>query len=355
MKKTLAWLIVLMTAAGCSSSLEENGLLPPANGDPGEIILVMDSTKWAGPLGEEIRKIFRAPFPGLLQDEPKFKLIHIDPNQFNRILKHGKNLIFVYSFEDNTRGDLILRNYFTNESLERIQQEPELFMFRQSNLFAKNQSVLYLFQVSTDKLLEHIRNNGDELLKYFVDVEKNRYHRALYTAPSVKGIENKLLNDHKCYMKIPYGYEVAVETENTIWIRQMDRKIDKNIFITYADYTSEKSFLLKNIIRFRDRKWRRFLLGSDSLSYMVTERLVPVDSASVTLGKKFSVESRGVWKLNNNTMGGPFLSYTFVDEELNRLYYIEGFVYSPGENKRNTLRELETILETFKTESEHTS
>ena len=64
---------------------------------------------------------------------------------------------------------------------------------------------------------------------------------------------------------------------------------------------------------------------------------------------------RGLWKTNNLTMGGPFLSYTFVDEGTGMLYYIEGFTYSPSKKQREIMRELEVILHTFKTSKELTS
>ena len=51
-------------------------------------------------------------------------------------------------------------------------------------------------------------------------------------------------------------------------------------------------------------------------------------------------------------MGGPFISYVLVDEELDRVYYLDGFVYSPSKDQREFIRELETILRTFRTESE---
>jgi hypothetical protein len=85
---------------------------------------------------------------------------------------------------------------------------------------------------------------------------------------------------------------------------------------------------------------------------MTTETLIPIETEQVNFGNKYAVETRGLWKLTNNTMGGPFLSYIFVDEELNRLYYIEGYVYSPGKDKRNSMKEIEAILTTFKTQSE---
>jgi hypothetical protein len=63
---------------------------------------------------------------------------------------------------------------------------------------------------------------------------------------------------------------------------------------------------------------------------------------------------RGLWRTNNLTMGGPFLSYALVDEAEGMLYYIEGFTFSPSRNQREIMRELETILHTFRTSEELT-
>ena len=335
--------------------LDDKALLPPATGEPGEILLVMDSAKWMGPLGDEIRNTFRAPFPGLIQDEPYFNLVYVDPDKLNSVLRNSKNMVFVNTLEGNSRGDVILRNYFTKESIETIKSDTSIFMSKQQDLFAKGQSVLHLFQSSNDLLERHIVKNRSSIQHYFEEVEKVRFRRAIYNAPREKGIENHMLEKHKCFLQIPYGYEIALDVDNSIWIRLMDNKVDKNLFITYKDYTEEKVFNTENIIALRDKAWRRHLLGSDTLSYMVTEPLVPIDSVSLNWKNKFTVEVRGVWKLNNNSMGGPFLGYIFVDETLGRLYYIEGFVFAPGKKKRNILRELETILDTFQTHSEHYS
>lgn len=347
--------VLLGCLTNCSSLLDDKALLPPATGESGEVVLVMDSAKWMGPLGDEVRNTFKAPFPGLIQDEPVFNLVYVDPDKLNSVLRNSRNMVFVNTLEGNSRGDIILRNYFTKESLETIRSDTTLFMSKQNDLFARGQAVMHLFQDTGDRLIDHIRNNRSSIQQYFVNVEKNRFYQALYKAPEETGIENQMLQNHQCFMRIPYGYEIAVESNNSIWIRLMDNRVDKNLFITYKDYTEEQAFNRENIVAFRDRSWRKFLLGDDSLSYMITEPLVPIDSVSINWKNKFTVEARGVWKLRNNSMGGPFLGYIFVDEALGRLYYIEGFVYAPGQKKRNTLRELETILWTFETQVEHSS
>ena len=77
---------------------------------------------------------------------------------------------------------------------------------------------------------------------------------------------------------------------------------------------------------------------------MVVETLIPPVINQINFNNKYAIEAKGLWKTNNLSMGGPFISYVFVDEELNRVYYIDGFVYSPGKSQREFIRELETIL-----------
>ena len=59
------------------------------------------------------------------------------------------------------------------------------------------------------------------------------------------------------------------------------------------------------------------------------------------------IEHRGLWKLKNNIMGGPFVSYVMASKDRKSIFYIEGFVAAPGKDKRELIRELEVILKTF--------
>ncbi|MDE2997420.1 MAG: DUF4837 family protein, partial [Bacteroidota bacterium] len=51
-------------------------------------------------------------------------------------------------------------------------------------------------------------------------------------------------------------------------------------------------------------------------------------------------------------MGGPFLNYTFYDDDSRRLYMIDGMVFAPGYDKREFLRHMETIAHTFRSEND---
>ena len=58
--------------------------------------------------------------------------------------------------------------------------------------------------------------------------------------------------------------------------------------------------------------------------------------------------TRGLWEMEGDAMGGPFVSHSIVDSSRRRIIVAEGFVYAPGMKKRNLLRQLEASLYTLK-------
>jgi hypothetical protein len=163
--------------------------------------------------------------------------------------------------------------------------------------------------------------------------------------------------DFNCEMKVPFGYQLVMNEPDFLWVRQINPQDDKDIFIARKKYTSPEQFKKDSLIAFRDEVCRKNIFEDPERSdtYLLTETSIPykpVITREINFNKKFAVEMRGLWRTNNLTMGGPFLGYAFVDEAQGLLYYIEGFTFSPGKDQREIMRELETILYTFKVSSE---
>ncbi|MGK7392987.1 MAG: DUF4837 family protein [Candidatus Cyclobacteriaceae bacterium M3_2C_046] len=352
--KYLRLIVILVMGAfslyliSCESDSNGSSYLPKARGAESEVILVMDSADWNSELGDEVRQTFSQAIPGLPQNEPYFSIKYVSPLRFGSILRQAKNIIFVTTLNNKSAESRKLRSYFTEESLKRIQEDTELYMFSNQDEFAQGQQILHLFGQTDEKLAEKIAQNRQELRNFFLKVEKDRISDKIYSARSERGIERALLNDHQFSLKVPSGYKLAKEKDNFIWIRNPNPEVDKNIIIYYDEYASEEVFESQNIFNLRDKIASQNLRDiEDSTIYITTEPLLPLTTKRVNFNGMYAVESRGLWKLNNNSLGGPFLSYIFVDEGRNRLYYIEGYVASPGEDKREPIRELETILWTF--------
>ena len=93
---------------------------------------------------------------------------------------------------------------------------------------------------------------------------------------------------------------------------------------------------------------KTFVPGRIEETYMITEKAyLPVFKR--TFIKNFeSFETRGTWEVQGDFMGGPFINYLVKDSINNRTLYIEGFVFSPSQRKRDNIIELEAIIKTLK-------
>src|SRR5690625_7716207 len=48
----------------------------------------------------------------------------------------------------------------------------------------------------------------------------------------------------------------------------------------------------------------------------------------------FAAKAEGIWEIEGDFLGGPFVSYAILDEDNQEVVYIDGFVYSPEKKKK---------------------
>jgi len=348
----LFFLSFLIASCTSQDGKVPDGLKPQARGADGEIVLVIDSTTYAGVVGDEIKSTFQSQVAFLSRSEPYFTVRIVRPEDVNSVLRKTKNLIYVTILGDDRRSNRLLKRNFTKESMAQIRENPSLYKFTKEDEFAIGQEVLHLFAMDEETLARHIAENKESLRDYFNDIENKRTYKKLFSAKSEKGLSNYVKNNYQCEIKLPAGYELAIDNKTTMWARILDPFADRNILISYTQYTSQDQFKKENVIQLRDSVLKKSIFGDpdNSNSFMVTEKEhFPVFYKEVNFNGKYAVQLRGMWKTNNLSMGGAFVGYVVVDETLNRLYYIEGFLYSPGRKQREYLRELDVILQTFMT------
>ncbi len=354
MKYIFAFVLIVLTLSSCSDSKNTN--LPPSSGLTGDIFLIMDSTQWKGPLGRVIDSLFSVDMEGLPRAEPIYKIKWIDPRKLNSVLKQRRNLIFAVSLDQKATGASVVKRLFTKESLAQVRANPDLFSQNAQNVFAKGQEVLYLFSATEKQLIQHVRKNGKKLIGYFDLKERERLTASLFKSRQIKGVTDLLRKDYQCEMKVPFGYQLVMNNDEFLWVRQINPRDDKDIFIARKKYTSQEMFRPDSLISWRDQICKKYLFGDPDRpeTHLVTETEVdykPIITKEISFNKNFAIEMRGLWRTSNFVMGGPFLSYTLVDQPKGMIYYIEGFTISPGKDQREIMRELETILYTFKTSS----
>lgn len=351
--RLLIFLPLLVVATNCGIG-DRPSTFPPASGSSGDMYVVMDSTQWKGSLGGVIDSLFNQEMIGLPRKESIFHLLWIDPKKLNMVLKQRRNLIFVVTLDQKGAGANTIKKYFTPESLNAIKSNSENFVMSTKDVFAKGQEVMYLYGNNQDELIQNIKANGQRLVDHFNRKERDRLTGSLTKAGQIKGISDWLQKNFQSDIIIPFGYKLVMNEPDFLWVRQVNPRDDKNIFISRKKYTSEVEFEKENLIENRDAVCKKYLFEDPEVldSYLITETTIPfiqVTTVRTSINNTYAVELRGLWRANNFSMGGPFVGYAIVDEATGYFYYIEGFTFSPGKDQREIMRELETILYTFKT------
>lgn len=343
--------LFIVVLFSCSGS-DNPDYFPKASGNPGDILLVMDSTQWKGPLGKEVRKVFAAPLPGVPQSEPVFNVVHVHPLR-KSLLHQMRNIVYVFTLDQKTSGSIMVRKKFTDQTIARIKSDTSFHLSTRSNEFAKNQEVMYLFGNNEEQLTGYLRRQKQNIIDYFNKKERERLVKSL--PRSSNSPANFLSREWDCDLRVPQTYKLADRTNDFAWFRLIGANSDRDVWVTWKPYESEYSLLPDSLISWRDQMLKNNIFEDPAkpASYLVTElEDAKVQARQVNFNGHFAIELRGLWRTNERTMGGPFLSYALVDEKRGRLYYLEGFAYNPGRDKREMLRELEVILWTFKTSDE---
>ena len=87
--------------------------------------------------------------------------------------------------------------------------------------------------------------------------------------------------------------------------------------------------------------------GAREGMYMTTADSIFVDVKNINVRGEYAFEARGLWEMEGDMMGGPFVSHARVDRPNGRVVVVEGFIYSPKGLKRDLMRKMEASLYTL--------
>ena len=162
-------------------------------------------------------------------------------------------------------------------------------------------------------------------------------------------VTDRLKKELDIILTIPKGYIIDVMEKDFVWLSQEYRDIIQGIFIYTYPYTDEETFTRDYLVAKRNYFLKKYVPGEIEGSYMTTEPLFPPLFRVFTLKDgRYTAELRGLWRMQDGlAMGGPFVSITQLDQRRNRIVTVEGFVFAPGNKKRDLLQQVEAIIYTL--------
>ena len=312
-----AFLTVLILV---SCNKEVKNFKPQSSGRINSISVIIDKPSWDGKIGDAIREKYASEFIGLPQVEEAFTLNYIPYEAFTGFGRTARNIIYIN---------------------KKKQDKPRMIRDR----YARPQLFLEVSGLDNESIIQGISSSFEFSSAQFQNGEitenKNRILNSL--------LKDTGLDSLNISLKIPSAYSVFKNEPETVWLQKPLKNGTSNLIIKdlKSSLSDFEKINLNDVISLRDSIGKEFIPGRVENSYMITEKeYLPYISYQTVNGFE-AIETRGTWEVKGDYMGGPFINYIIKDTLNNSLLYVEGFVFSPSQRKRDKMIELEAVIKSM--------
>ncbi len=324
------FIIAVLTStifSSCSFGTGNSGK-PMSIGSTAEVLVVIQNeSQWENQIGQSIKKYLAADIYGFPQAEPTFKLLHINKTNFNNLFQKQRNVLIV-NIDPKVKESKITVTH------NRWSAPQLIFTITASSpvAFAK------VFTAKKDYFIEkYLSSERQRILKVFQSSLDDKIMKAIK-------------NNFSFTLSVPTGFYVAKTTPDFMWIRHEANRYSQGIMIISVPYKDTAQFSRNRILTQIQQFQFHDIPGPTKGSFMTLDRkyVIPKDTLVTDFPTHYATEIRGLWRVEHDFMGGPFVSYTFLDGNTNRIITLFGYVYYPNHPKRDLLLQVESILYSVK-------
>lgn len=296
-----------------------------STGNPSEILVLLPENFKNTQVEKTLIERFQSEQVGLPQQEPIFDLLIINPDAFKNIFLTHRNILRI--------------TIDANISKPYIQKKEDIN--------SKSQQVIEIFASDERSFTNIMEEKGALILGQFYKSEITRLQKSFSNnRDTLASSTIKKLNNIS--IVVPKRFSLAKSSNEFVWLRNERQELSEGIFVYSYPYIDSSQLQSNNLIQKRNEILKKFVPGALDNSYMTTEmrEQVYIQTGNI-IDSLYTIEIRGLWRIQGDSMGGPFVSYTIVDTIKNKIITSEGFVYAQKLKKRDYLRQLEAMLKTI--------
>lgn len=326
MKKILGFLFTALALMSCGNRRE--ALLPNVSGKAGEVIVVMKKADWEGALGGATRELLAADCPWLPLREPLYSLVNIAPGDLSNLFKVHRNIVW---FDIDPQA--------VDTGVKYLKDR-----------WATPQCLVYIAAHSSEDALDFFKKNGAVISSYIEQAERDRVisNTLHYEERNLAQQVSEVFGGSPHF---PIGYSLKKKTADFVWIADEKQYTNQGILI-YSYPAGGDPFTLEKIIARRNSALKVNVPGMFENTWMTTgDYPAPYIEFMKYRGREFA-QVRGWWEVENDYMAGPFVSHSFYSKDGKRIIVAEAFLYAPKYDKRQYLRQVESLLYSWEWEQE---
>ena len=321
MKKALFILLSIIVLTSCEEVKRKSV------GAPYEVLVVCNDALWNTPAGQTLEKALRTAIPGLPQKEASFKITRVQEDEFSTANNAFRNIILVDIDKKHSKCE---------------------FRFER-DIYATPQVVMAINAPSKEEFGLFVSKNSQVIVDFFNEKERESQIAILQNKHN-KQAASMIMKKFGCEMKIPSDIAGYKQAPDFLWFSDYNNpsRMEMLSFAIYSyPYTSTDNFSKEHFVHMRDSMMKANIPGAEEGQYITTDAGSVILTDAAYNGKYMSI-ARGLWYMENDLMGGPFVSHSIVDEKSGRMIVAEAFVYAPNKMKRSFMRRLESSLYTLK-------
>ncbi|MGB1240883.1 MAG: DUF4837 family protein [Chitinophagales bacterium] len=342
--------IIFCLCTSCSNDQVKKAVnyQPNSSGRVDEILLIMDEEEWRAKEGEVVRQVFMKDFNVLPQSEPIFSLSQVPAEFVTDLLKRSASVVVVADLsKDHSTARMIKEQLgrFDSQGKDR----PSYFM--RKDVWAMPQQVIYIYADNALSLTNKLMELQDTFVNLIYRVEDLKAKNQAYVAGVSKGLTKTMKDDFEVDFEVPSVYREVLKTDSLMWMRYDNHLNEEvsNIMVLVEPYEGE-SLPISQAYPIKKIGEMGKLVGTDNEgSYLYpANKYIPFEQTMQQIEMGEAVKSLGLWSMQNDFMGGPFVSYSFDDLAKKRRITMLGFVYAPRGKKRVLMRRLDLLFRNVK-------
>lgn len=325
MKRILSSILFCFAAlAALVSCGNSKNVLPGVSGKAGEVIVVIEKAHWDGELGDALREYLACDCDFLPQPEPLYNLAYVTPAGFTNMFQSHRNIIMVHIDQDVKEDGITFYN----------------------NKWARPQCIIMINAKGLDEAVAVVRRDYEKIRARLEQAERDRVVASarLYEA---KEIRENVAERFGGSIVFPSGYVIKKINDSFAWIGNDNTYVYKDILVYRYPANGKDDLQPETIIAQRNRILKENVPGMFDGTYMTTSRVAEPKVSYINYKGHDFAETRGFWEVENDFMGGPFVSHSFYSLDGSEILVFEAFVYAPKYDKRQYMRQTESLLYSF--------
>ena len=324
--------------------------LPTSMGGFDEVVFVKDARYLEDTIYKLAMAELESHFGAFPFHEPRLDVIDLELAKLDDMFTHHRNMIFIGTIDRGSDYADYLMRLLGDSGIEKV-RSGGAFNFERRNVWADGQFVHGIVAEDPETLLASLPKAIDKVVARIHETEFEKIRKFVYLN-GTNAEAQRILEAESIGIKIPSAFKRhKSSTGNFHWYRKSTLDLTSSIMIYHHPYRRTVETTPDYAIFLRDSLGKRYERSRIQGAYMTTEKLVRPIIDTVTVDGNFAIRTEGLWRLEHDFMGGPFVNYLVYDDAQSRIVFVEAYLYNPDARRggrRRAIREMDAMLTTLR-------